>query len=56
MVSTLATTNRGGQQVDDAAVVDLRAEHASADDQRGERQQHREAEVTQDPLRPQRAR
>jgi hypothetical protein len=47
--------DRGGQQVDHAAVVDLRAEHAGADDQRGERQQDREAEVTEYGVRPGRA-
>ena len=44
--------HRRGQQVDDAAVVDFGAEHAGADDQRGERQQHREPERAQDVRRP----
>ena len=44
--------DRRGQQVDDAAVVDLGAEHAGADDQRGQRDQHREAERAQDVRRP----
>jgi hypothetical protein len=44
--------DRGREQVDGAAVVDLGAEHPGADDQRGERQQHGEAEVAQHPVRP----
>ena len=51
---TTEPAHRRGQQVHDAAVVDLGAEHAGADDQRGQRQHHGEPEDAEDLRRPRR--
>ncbi len=47
--------HRRREQVDDAAVVDLSADHAGADDQRGQRQHDGEPEDAEELRRPDRA-